>query len=88
MSKLAALGSKWTLLLDTEVGCEGLAFHTYHTISLVFEKVASCLCISKSLMPILLPCAFYSFHGASYISSSLTVGCCVLMECIGTEWMH
>ena len=49
MSKLAALGSKWTLLLDTEVGCEGLAFHTYHTISLVFEKVASCFVHFKVL---------------------------------------
>ena len=38
------------------------------------------LCTLKSFMPILLPCAFYTFYGASYISSPLTVGCFVLMH--------
>ena len=38
------------------------------------------LCTWKSFMPFLLPCAFYSFYGASYNSSPLTVGCCVFMH--------
>ena len=30
----------WIFWLCTELGCDGLVFHTYHTISLLFEKMA------------------------------------------------